>query len=330
MTFKFGFKEVRTLGGGQFSTVYEVLDEHHPTNSRRYALKVVEPDDERPPHNVRNECAIMTKLKQHKGVNSYSENVLRLIAEFTNPLEIGLLFPLYACTLSDVINHYCKRHTKFNVDGTLSKVTRNEMESHDIHHVIHHLLSGLNFIHSCGIIHRDINPNNIMFQGLDSLEPVIIDFGISYELPTNNGLESPNLKFTDIATGYFKAPELLLSVRNYSYEVDIWSMAIIIALLCSNDGSVPFDEDSAHSDLALLSNIVTVFGSPPKDWQDCKGSRTFHAMNDSFFAKKPKPMSEILPRVVDFDQNIVDVFQGMTKYPSKERLTAKEALMKLK
>ncbi|VEU20099.1 DEKNAAC100944 [Brettanomyces naardenensis] len=321
---RFGFRVLKRLGGGRFSDVYEVGDAQQPLSAKRYALKVVELDAERPPHNARNEVSIMGKLKIHKG-EGYSVNVVKLLAEFTNPMEIGLMLPLYKAALHDVVSHHCRVRTRFNLDGSTSKVVRNELTVDDIRHLVVGLLDGLAFIHSCGIIHRDIHPSNIMFKDIDSLDPVIIDFGISYDEPDNNGLEAPELKFTDIATGYYKAPELLLSVRNYGTGVDVWSMAIVMALLCSEGGTTPFDKDAAHSDLALLSNIVRVFGSPPKDWEDCKGSRSFAAMNEHFFASEPLPIDKVLPKVATVDKRMVKVFRGMTKYPSKERWSAIEA-----
>ncbi len=329
MSFKFGYKQVKRLKGGRFSDVFEVEDQQAGNGKvTKYAMKVIEPDVEIAPHNVRNEVAIMQKLKLHTGIDSYSGNVVRLLREFTNPLEIGMLFPLYACGLEDIIQGKMKRNTKFCEDGKIEVVYRNGMQPLEIRQIIKGILSGLKFIHGCGIIHRDLNPNNIMFRNKGDLDPVIIDFGISYEKPNNNGLELPEEKITDIATGYYKAPELLMSVRNYGEGVDIWSAAIILCRMCSEDGNMIFDEDAARSDLALLSSIVTVFGSPPRDWEDCKDSRTFPAMSEAFFKKKPLPDSKVLYQLWKSggNEDLVRLFRRMTRYPSRERPSAKEAL----
>lgn len=39
------------------------------------------------------------------------------------------------------------------------------------------LLKGLQHMHNLRIMHRDLKPENIMLRG-DSLEPVIVDFGL--------------------------------------------------------------------------------------------------------------------------------------------------------
>lgn len=329
MSFKFGYHQIKRVGGGNFSDVYKVEDDpNSPIDRHRvYAMKVVEPDSERKPHNVRNEASIMLKMKRHDGTEKYSPNIIRLLKEFTNPLEIGLLFPFYEATLIDVIRYRSKKHVKFS-GGAIKRVVRNGLTGSQIKHILSGLLGGLSFVHGCGIIHRDINPNNILFKHASSLDPVIIDFGISFDKPNNNGLEPRSQMITDIATGYYKAPELLLSISSYGNGVDLWSMGIIISLLCSSEGKVPFDEDAAHSDLALLSNIVAVFGSPPKDWEDCQGSRSFEAMNDSFFSRKPWSIAKALPQISGDStcDGIADIFRGLTRYTSRLRMPASQAL----
>ncbi|QOU19962.1 hypothetical protein BRETT_004609 [Brettanomyces bruxellensis] len=329
MSFKFGYRQLRRLQGGRFSDVYEVEDQQAENGKgAKYAMKVIEPDMEIAPHNVRNEVAIMEKMKKHAGIDSYSGNVVRLLREFTNPLEIGMLFPLYECGLEDIIREKMYRRTKFMADGQIEVVYENRMQPAEIRQITKGILSGLKFIHECGIIHRDLNPNNVLFRNKSDLDPVIIDFGISYDKPNNNGLESPDDKITDIGTGYYKAPELLMSVRNYGEGVDIWSAAIILCRMCSKNGEMIFDEDASRSDLALLSSIVTAFGSPPRDWEDCKDSRTFHAMSQAFFTKAPLPDSKVLYQLWNSEGNedLIRLFRRMTRYASKERPSAEEAL----
>lgn len=327
-----GWKPICRIGGGRFSDVYKVINTSQKEKTS-YSLKLVDPDDEKPPHNIRNEIKILSDLKKiaekEKKINP---NVILLDNFLFNNIEYGLIFPLLDLTLNQVIKTHVKTRTIFNNDGTMKTKKVNSMPIEKIFRVILGVLNGLSWIHSHGIIHRDINPNNILFSKDDLDTPLIIDFGISYQEPDNNGLEKEDRKFTDIATGIYKAPEILLSKRDYSNKVDIWAVGILMILMLSKDGKPIFDEDSGYSDLVLLSNILTTFGSPPEDWTDCKGLVSFDSLNRSFFTKSPKPLEDIVPILFEdptlneYSSKLKEVFIGVTKYETKQRLSAEDAL----
>lgn len=78
----------------------------------------------------------------------------------------GMFFSKYEETLMDRVNP--KHRSKNNVAYERSWVDRAEADEW-----LRGIESGLEHLHGLGIVHNDINPNNIMFQG-DT--PVIIDF----------------------------------------------------------------------------------------------------------------------------------------------------------
>ncbi|KAG7885850.1 hypothetical protein KL938_000882 [Ogataea parapolymorpha] len=335
-TKKGDFEVGKRIGGGRFSDVYLCRARGDMKfSSPEYALKITEPEDELPPHNVKNELKLLRKLagaqdKEDKenGTN-LGRNVVRLIAFYQSPIEIGLLFPFYKSDLNGVIANNTNLRSVFNLqDGTITKNRINNFGMSQIIQIFKGLLRGLAFIHSQGVIHRDINPNNIMFESPHELEPVIIDCGISYMEPDNNGLEKPDSKITDIATGYYKAPELLLSVKDYTNKVDIWSVGVILMLISSKDFTTPYSKDSAHSDLALLASIFNTFGTPPDDWQEVKSSRSYSAMNTAFFRKTRRSSEDLLFKLKDLPQ-CVQIFNDMMVYESSCRLSASEALKRI-
>ena len=91
------------------------------------------------------------------------------------------------------------------------------------------LLIALDFIHSQGIIHADIKPENILLSGailnkkyLNQIDIRLIDFGSSCFV-------------TDTLTTYiqsqaYRAPEVIVG-GNYDTKIDIWSVGCVIAEL---------------------------------------------------------------------------------------------------
>ena len=82
------------------------------------------------------------------------------------------------------------------------------------------ILKGVKYIHQRMIMHRDLNPSNILF-GLDGMLK-LGDFDLARQVPLGHK------KLThEVITLYYRPPEILLGYEFYSDSVDMWSVGCI-------------------------------------------------------------------------------------------------------
>ncbi len=87
------------------------------------------------------------------------------------------------------------------------------------------LILGLKFLHSAGVIHRDLKPGNLLVNSDCLLK--ICDFGLA----RTEELDKSKCMTQEVVTQYYRAPELLLGAHHYSYAIDVWSVGCIFAEL---------------------------------------------------------------------------------------------------
>lgn len=113
-------------------------------------------------------------------------------------------------------------------------VKQSSFNEQDACGILKQLVSALAYLHSQKIVHRDVKPENILFEYPNDLSSIkLIDFGVASFFKEQSTLKDA------VGTLYYSAPEVLN--KDYDAKCDLWSCGIISFLLLT--GHSPFDQD---------------------------------------------------------------------------------------
>jgi serine/threonine protein kinase len=173
-------------------------------------------------------------------------------------------------------------------------------------------LTALRFCHERGVIHRDIKPSNILLTAAGTVK--LGDFGLARVLPPGfDGSLSHQ-----VATRWYRAPELLFASRHYGSAADMWSLGAVAAELITLTPLFP-----GSNDIDQIYRVFQIMGTPTKDsWPDADRLPDFKKV--SF-----PDMACVDPRVLmphAHDDDVSFLFQALLLLDPTRRATCHDAL----
>lgn len=83
------------------------------------------------------------------------------------------------------------------------------------------ILAGVAFMHSNRIMHRDLKPANLLINAEGILK--IADFGLARLFFIDENEKNQRPYSHQVATRWYRAPELLFGSRTYFEKIDLWA-----------------------------------------------------------------------------------------------------------
>ena len=206
-----------TIGKGRFGTVYTGSD----SRNRPVAVKKVDAEganlSEADKEDARREAT------QHEVVKSRVRhpNLVKVYAVQTIASAIYIVMEL--CDLGN-LNEYFLRHPALCIPSidTVSIIL----------HMARDMISGLAYLHSCRLAHRDIKPDNILLTQTSpggAIVAKLCDYGLMKELDADPRASSE--MHSDVGSPYFKSPEFfehcVKAGVQYGRKADVYSLALV-------------------------------------------------------------------------------------------------------
>ncbi|XP_019236210.1 PREDICTED: LOW QUALITY PROTEIN: serine/threonine-protein kinase greatwall-like [Nicotiana attenuata] len=298
------WKRVRILGEGGFGVVSlaSTSDNQPPTLERLPPLIAIKSCLLHRSQSLQEEEAFLSMFAD----SPYVIHCFRPNIELQDGVAVYNLLLEYASggSLADRLHNYNsgKGLSEFEV----RKHTRN-------------VVLGLVHIHSRGVIHCDIKPDNILLAGSDETAK-IADFGLSMTLEQSRA-QKHGLRGTE----RYLAPESVVD-EEYGPEVDIWALGCIVYELMTGTPLWESDEDSQDS------NVLYRIGFEEPMFHNAKLSKEAQDFLKRCLVKNPRSRwtADMLLNQPFLNSSIIeDNVQPATKTPKKLKIILRRPQQKI-
>jgi cyclin-dependent kinase 1 len=235
-------KGPEVVGAGVYGTVYRVTKavaaEHFPNVEYRLACKSI-------PHHVggaviMHDTALLEILcnRYLHDTGAESPGVVRYLRVDIGSQDTKLYMREYSHSLDQYM-------AEFKLNPGL------------IRRIMHHVLQGVYSLHTAGIVHRDIKPDNIFMD--DPRTVAIGDYGFATSVHHINKSSPSNAV---VQTEPYRAPEVFLGQTAYGTEIDMWSVGCIMFELFNQQRLL-------NSSDCYMKQLFAITGVPTSDAWVC-------------------------------------------------------------
>lgn len=223
-----------------------------------------------------------------------SQFVVKLYDVFPQGMGFVLVFEFMVSDLSEVI-----------------KDAQNPLSQEEVKGYMLMLLRGVAFLHEREVMHRDLKPANLLISAEGRLK--IADFGLSRICRRGEERQYSH----QVATRWYRAPELLYGSRDYTEGVDLWAVGCILGELLNHCPLFP-----GENDIDQLGIVIRNLGSPTEQsWPGVGNLPDYSKI--TFPDTSGIAYTDMVPEATP---GAVNLLSNLVIYDSSKRLPAKKAL----
>jgi polo-like kinase 1 len=213
------------LGKGGFAKVYEFTSME---NNKVMAAKIIPKATLK---KSRHRQKLLSEIKIHRGL--VHSTIVKFEHVFEDNENVYILLEM--CT-NQTLNDLCKR--------------RKRLTEFEAQYYIYQIVNALKYLQKNRVIHRDLKLGNLFLN--DKLEIKLGDFGLAAKLDFDN-----EKRHTICGTPNYLAPEVLSSKSGHGYEVDVWSLGVVLYALVV--GKPPFETPEVKMTYEKIKKVIYSF-----------------------------------------------------------------------
>jgi len=284
------YTNCKVIGNGSFGVVFAARLLNVPKDDEEIAIKKVLQDKR-----FKNRELQIMRLVSHPNVVDL-KSFFYSNGDKKDEVYLNLVLEYVPETVYRASRHYVK--------------LKQPMPTLQVKLYMYQLLRSLAYIHSVGICHRDIKPQNLLLNPSTGVLK-LCDFGSAKILIAGE----PNVSY--ICSRYYRAPELIFGATNYTTSIDIWSTGCVMAELMLGQPLFP-----GESGIDQLVEIIKILGTPTREQIKTMNP---NYMEHKFPQIKPHPFVKVFrPRT---SPEAIDLVSHLLEYTPSMRLGAIEGMI---